>query len=246
MKLLWSALLISSLLMGCSNQSSTTNTKNNYTSTTTKPKNIQNDSSSSNENKRTFQFTLGEIYKWKLTSSGQGMFKADNILYKSEDGGEDWKELSVSKEGTLPNSTITGIKFSSEETGWITVATPEEGNVGLFRTNDGGKNWSQVNLEIPAKYISNVFNSNLPIFFGSTDYGFLSLVSSENQVNSDLIFFITDDKGQNWKTVVDKEKGTWNKLTWEALKNNKNYSWEINIDDEIWTSSDGEIWSVKK
>ena len=79
---------------------------------------------------------------YSLSSGGEG-----SALWKSEDGGENWKEISQHEgfaEGTLG---IIGVAVSPVNSNrvWAMVENQKEG--GLYRSEDGGKTWKKVNSE---------------------------------------------------------------------------------------------------
>lgn len=79
---------------------------------------------------------------YSLSSGGSG-----SAVWKSIDSGETWKEISTNKgfpEGILG---IIGISVSpvNSERVWAIVEHKEKG--GLYRSDDGGDTWSQVNDE---------------------------------------------------------------------------------------------------
>jgi len=77
-----------------------------------------------------------------LSSGGEG-----SALWKSTDSGETWKEIS--KNEGFPKDTlgIIGVTVSpkNSERVWAIVENKEKG--GLYRSEDGGKKWTQVNSE---------------------------------------------------------------------------------------------------
>ncbi|MGB5653902.1 MAG: glycosyl hydrolase [Robiginitalea sp.] len=79
---------------------------------------------------------------YSLSSGGEG-----SALWKSTDSGETWKEISTHEgfpEGTLGIIGVTVSPVNSQRV-WALVENKEEG--GLYRSEDGGKTWSQVNSE---------------------------------------------------------------------------------------------------
>ncbi len=79
---------------------------------------------------------------YSLSSGGEG-----SALWKSTDSGETWTEIS--KNEGFPKDTlgIMGITVSpkNSERVWAIVENKEKG--GLYRSDDGGKKWTQVNDE---------------------------------------------------------------------------------------------------
>ena len=79
---------------------------------------------------------------YSLSSGGAG-----SALWKSTDSGETWTEIS--KNEGFPKDTlgIMGVTVSpkNSERVWAIVENKEKG--GLYRSDDGGKKWTQVNSE---------------------------------------------------------------------------------------------------
>ncbi|MBT8276847.1 MAG: glycosyl hydrolase [Bacteroidia bacterium] len=79
---------------------------------------------------------------YSLSSGGDG-----SALWKSTDSGESWKEIS--KNEGFPKDTlgIIGVTVSpaNSDRVWAIVEHKEEG--GVYRSEDGGKTWKQVNKE---------------------------------------------------------------------------------------------------
>lgn len=79
---------------------------------------------------------------YSLSSGGDG-----SALWKSTDSGETWTEIS--KNEGFPKDTlgIIGVTVSpkNSERVWAIVENKEKG--GLYRSDDGGKKWTQVNAE---------------------------------------------------------------------------------------------------
>lgn len=79
---------------------------------------------------------------YSLNSGGEG-----SALWKSTDSGETWVEISTHKgfpEGTLGIIGVTVSPLNSERV-WAIIENKENG--GLYRSDDGGETWNQVNSE---------------------------------------------------------------------------------------------------
>jgi len=79
---------------------------------------------------------------YSLSSGGPG-----SALWKSEDSGATWKEISLNK--GFPDSTlgIIGVTVSPVNNSkvWAIVENKEKG--GLYQSNDGGESWNLINNE---------------------------------------------------------------------------------------------------
>lgn len=79
---------------------------------------------------------------YSLSSGGDG-----SALWKSTDSGETWEEISKHEgfpEGTLGIMGVTVSPVNSQRV-WAIVEHKDDG--GLYRSEDGGKTWNQVNSE---------------------------------------------------------------------------------------------------
>jgi photosystem II stability/assembly factor-like uncharacterized protein len=79
---------------------------------------------------------------YSLSSGGEG-----SALWKSTDKGETWTEIST-KEG-FPEDTlgIIGVTVSPVNNQRVWAIVENKDNGGLYRSDDGGETWSQVNSE---------------------------------------------------------------------------------------------------
>jgi len=79
---------------------------------------------------------------YSLSSGGEG-----SALWKSTDSGETWTEISTNKgfpEGILGIIGVTVSPVNNQRV-WAMVENKDKG--GLYRSDDGGENWTQVNSE---------------------------------------------------------------------------------------------------
>lgn len=79
---------------------------------------------------------------YSLSSGGEG-----SALWKSTDSGETWKEISTNKGFPKDTLGIIGVTVSTvnSQRVWAIVENKDKG--GLYRSDDGGETWKQVNSE---------------------------------------------------------------------------------------------------
>lgn len=202
------------------------------------------------ENLQTLQYNLDKNHGWKVTSAGSGMFRADNVIYRTADNGKSWHRLSDSQQGTLPGGAVRAFTFSSSTNGWLTLNTPQSGTERLYQTQDGGAYWTKVELEVPANYTSSIFDPSPPVFLNQASYGIMipehaSVQNAQGGEDSFFLFFVTRDLGQHWTAITDHTAGTWNGLSWSAAlaQDADYYTWEIRLGSILWTSPDGKTWT---
>lgn len=180
---------------------------------------------------------------WKALYEGVGMGVQNVILYKTNNGGNVWKEIANSKnpQHSIPTETKSGIIFVNSKDGWITTISSKLGYIGLYKTKDGGINWSPQSLSIPANYSGCMFDTYPPIFFSSKDG---ILLTKQNDLEQ--LVFVTHDAGNEWipiskETNDSKLKGYFIK----AKGDSSDGTWEIAYQDKTWRSQNGFTWNEK-
>lgn len=89
------------------------------------------------------------------------LYYGGHMMFKSLDRGESWNIISPdlstqpgpNKQGNVPFGTITSISESSHAQGHLLIGT-DDGN--LQYTNNDGKTWSQIDGNLPDKWVSRV------------------------------------------------------------------------------------------
>ena len=79
---------------------------------------------------------------YSLSSGGEG-----SALWKSTDSGETWTEISSNKGFPSGILGIIGVSVSPVNNQRVWAMVENKDNGGLYRSNDGGETWSQVNSE---------------------------------------------------------------------------------------------------
>jgi photosystem II stability/assembly factor-like uncharacterized protein len=123
-------------------------------------------------------------------------------LFQTSDGGATWVSVfhnDSSQPGSSDSLPLVGVKngmtFLDANTGWVTGSLPEDGDVYLYVTHDGGASWSQQSLALPAGYAAYQYMPQAPVFFG--DNGFLPLLITMPG-RTDFTFYVTQDGGLTW------------------------------------------------
>jgi len=121
-------------------------------------------------------------------------------LYKTNDSGKTWKDLSIDVQ---PNSYISSFFFTNQEQGWVVLVTKEDVDrygLGCFSriitTNDGGQHWTEkaiYNDEVEITQIK-FTNSNVGWAIGN------KRIARKN-VYAELFAISTDDGGNTWNNL---------------------------------------------
>jgi photosystem II stability/assembly factor-like uncharacterized protein len=149
---------------------------------------------------------------WLLAHVGVGMNHDYVMLYRTQDGGENWLRLiDPYMDGGIQACRKTGMIFTNAQQGWL----PGDCNgvapgAFLYHTSDGGANWEMVNLPAP---------SDLPTLFenpaaacGVYDATFftpqfgragMTCANYDTDPLSYLYYlYTTQDGGSNWTSIV--------------------------------------------
>jgi photosystem II stability/assembly factor-like uncharacterized protein len=142
---------------------------------------------------------------WMLADLGVGAGSNAVAVFQTTDGGATWVQ-TYSNDPDNPEASdslpLGGIKSDlvplDMQTAWVTGVIYSSGTVYLYRTNDGGRNWSQISLDLPA----GAENAELGIdkdqmrFTSATD-GFLVVRLAGDSAQTAV--YITNDGGDSWR-----------------------------------------------
>ncbi|RPJ23128.1 MAG: hypothetical protein EHM33_21815 [Chloroflexi bacterium] len=141
---------------------------------------------------------------WMLADLGVGAGSNAVAVFQTTDGGATWTQTYTNDPNnpeagdSLP---LGGIKSDlvplSTQTAWISGVIYSPGTLYLYRTDDGGRNWSPVNLPLPA----GAENFELGIDedqmqFVSASDGFL-VVRMAGELSQTAVY-VTNDGGNTW------------------------------------------------
>ena len=139
---------------------------------------------------------------WMLAGLGAGMGSQAVAVFRTRDGGRNWA-MTFSNDPTLANSGQSlplgglknGLTALDADTAWVFGVTYAPGYVYLFKTVDGGENWAQQSLPLPAgaDQAELVFDQ---LTFVSPNDAFLAVVLAGNETQ--LAVYVSHDAGQTW------------------------------------------------
>ncbi|SFE65769.1 Photosynthesis system II assembly factor YCF48 [Thermoanaerobacter thermohydrosulfuricus] len=143
---------------------------------------------------------------WILTTmNGAGM--QINYLLKTNDGGKRWENVNITGkknyDGIYSAADRSNMKFYNKNNEWISISN----NLGpaplLFRTTDGGKSWSKIELSVPEIYKNCYLSSaNVPVF-ADNKQGKLILElygpNKDNKLEKHILVYETIDGGNTWR-----------------------------------------------
>ncbi|MCB0101653.1 MAG: hypothetical protein H6635_10685 [Anaerolineales bacterium] len=148
---------------------------------------------------------IDEQNGWMMANLGAGAGSNAVSIFKTRDGGETWERTYTNDpnlegaENTLP---LSGIKYFivplDVDTAWIGGVVYAPGETYLFRTDNSGATWSNINLVLPEN-VTNSDISMLGIVFVSQSDGLLAL-----RITSDTpktIVYRTANGGNTWEQL---------------------------------------------
>ena len=148
---------------------------------------------------------IDENNGWMLADLGVGAGSNAVAVFQTTDGGATWIQR-YTNDPNLPDAgdslPLGGLKADlvplDMQTAWVGGVVYSPGTIYLYRTDDGGQNWTQVSLELP----EGAENFELGIDedqvqFVSAEDGFLVVRMSGDSTQTAV--YITNDGGDTWQ-----------------------------------------------
>ena len=129
---------------------------------------------------------------WATAFDGSGSGENMQQFTKTTDGGNSWESYNIDI-GNL-NLGISMIHAYNDQIAWL-VAYPRGANQtgGIFKTDDGGLNWSRQNS---ANYDTSSSFANV-VYFWDENIGF----AQGDPINGEFELYVTQNGGDNWTQV---------------------------------------------
>jgi photosystem II stability/assembly factor-like uncharacterized protein len=134
------------------------------------------------------------IQDMQLISEGTGWALVNYLLLWTEDGGGNWSEITPAQ--AIPG-TLMAVQFLDEANGWTVSQDPLTGQLDIYRTNDGGRQWQVSSLQ-EGNLDFGPLASAVYLDFLDQQNGWVvvKLVSSSNFSIGKL--YRTNDGGETW------------------------------------------------
>ena len=171
------------------------------------------------------------IGNWLDITTHKGVSK----IFKTNDSGMAWHELDIAINIDFSIYRMHDIEFINNHTGFL-LANPKSPNQEeqdaypglIYKTEDGGIHWTQINIGIPRKYHQIVFIDSLTGFLISQPY-------YSNYDFNDNLLHRTTDGGKTWTTLPGKGYGKINFI-------NNRIGWVGNYK----TTNGGQTWEYRQ
>jgi photosystem II stability/assembly factor-like uncharacterized protein len=126
---------------------------------------------------------------------------ANPVVWKTVDGGRNWQASSPMNTSDLNEVyTVSNITFASPNAGWILIhvgAGMNHDYVALYRSTDGGANWSRVINPYTDEGIQGCEKTGIIFSDGSNGW----LTGNCNGVAPGALLFQTGDGGATWNSI---------------------------------------------
>jgi len=151
---------------------------------------------------------LDEKNGWAFGDLGAGAGSNAVAVYQTTDGGATWTQ-TYTNDPNQPNAgdslPLGGLKSGliplNMQTAWVSGVIYADGTIYLYRTDDGGHTWSEVNPPLPtgAEHEQMSIDSDQMKFISSQD-GFLAVRRSTQTGNYlvQTVVYVTHDAGNTW------------------------------------------------
>jgi hypothetical protein len=153
------------------------------------------------------------LTEFQLLTDRAGWALRGGQLYRTDDGGSTWRDISPTAETQLE---ILGVNFHDPQNGWLVSKKVIDGRITLLRTGDGGESWQEAAVLISkSEEALQIASASLDIVDSKISYVALQLHSSSNFSLGRLL--ATSDGGLTWQerslplgepvTFLDSQRG---------------------------------------
>ena len=140
---------------------------------------------------------------WAFADLGAGAGSEAVAVYQTTDAGETWNQTYINDPNnanasdSLPLGGIkSGLTPLNMQTAWVSGVVYSDGTVYLYRTDDGGANWSQVtSLSLPPEAQTTQVSFE-PVQFVTAQNAFVAVHIPSDQ--SQMAVYISNDAGNTW------------------------------------------------
>jgi len=146
---------------------------------------------------------LDENNGWAFSDLGAGAGSNAVAVFQTTDGGTTWKQ-TYTNDPNDPNAgtslPLGGLKSGltplNMQTAWVSGVTYSDGAVYLYRTDDGGANWSQVTTLAlpPAGQTTQVSFDPVQVVTSTNAFVTVRIPSDETK----LAVYVSNDAGNTW------------------------------------------------
>lgn len=148
---------------------------------------------------------VDELNGWVMADLGVGAGSMAVSIFQTSDGGRTWERTYTNDPNiagsadTLPLGGIKNILLPLDlETAWVGGVVYAPGQTYLFRSDDGGGTWFNINLPLPEGTDESELSVQGMVFVSKTD-GLLALRITSDEPQT--IVYVTEDGGNTWSQL---------------------------------------------
>jgi len=189
---------------------------------------------------------VNATHGWLAVSYGTGAGSELVEIYQTINGGDTWALIASPRQriaNGIPGGGIkTGLRFIDANRGWLTGLWYGD-TAWLYVTDDSSKTWKQQAIKVPTGYSTEAgaVETRPPMFFG-TSTGILPLAFHSQGLP--VIFYMTDDKGMNWKSTVPIKSAANLPFIWSFANIKEGF---VTDHVQLFTTADsGQTWKTIK
>lgn len=149
------------------------------------------------EKKYQIQTRLTDFHLLSSTTGlAWGATRNELRLYRTEDNGVTWSNISPSTSMLFPNNPDYGkdIFFLNKDSGWVIRNTISSGEAIILRTNDGGMTWKMASLPDNARVSA--------VFFLDAEQGWIVTEGDYRASSEAKAVYSTKDSGATWNKIM--------------------------------------------
>jgi photosystem II stability/assembly factor-like uncharacterized protein len=144
------------------------------------------------------QETPVSIQAFDTLSPAHGWLLLDQRLYRTENGGRAWAEITLPEDGSY---AVAAMEWVDADRGWLARlnADAEGGPVyALARTSDGGATWATLSLDLFQRGEPAAYAQAVSLHFTGANTGWLAVTQATGPNFSLGTLFKTEDGGATW------------------------------------------------
>ncbi len=134
-----------------------------------------------------------DVEAFQLLTKSTGWLQRGGRLYRTDDGGQTWREITPAVKGSV---TVT--HFLDGKRAWVVLADGDAATYSLARTEDGGVTWSTAPLDLAALGPTAPPAEPAYLYFADGAHGWLVVKQLTSSNFSLGTLYATDDGGKTW------------------------------------------------
>ncbi len=172
--------------------------------------------------------------------TGAGHAQLPGELFATSDSGTTWQlAATTDRQGSLP--CVEQLTIQKDGALWLSggqmPAGPQyPGFVWFFKSKDGGKTWSQVDLPLSAAHRQETTSVSAPMFFGQDGFVEVCFSPDSSSLPGDAVLYASQDGGRTWAV-----RSALNQDSWLGFRD-ATFGWQTSGNQVYVTKDGGRSW----